>query len=105
MSRCDLPVPESPIRHSGAPEATQPPVARALMVAGLMVDFAANPTINPATINALATGGWVASGAPLCLIGDSGTGKSHLLIGLGTAAAEAGHRVRYVRSEERPVGR
>jgi DNA replication protein DnaC len=25
----------------------------------------------------------------------SGTGKSHLLIGLGTAAAEAGHRVRY----------
>jgi DNA replication protein DnaC len=29
------------------------------------------------------------------LIGDSGTGKSHLLIGLGTAAAEAGHRVRY----------
>ena len=31
----------------------------------------------------------------MCLIGDSGTGKSHLLIGLGTAAAEAGHRVRY----------
>lgn len=28
------------------------------------------------------------------MIGDSGTGKSHLLIGLGTAA-EAGHRVRY----------
>jgi DNA replication protein DnaC len=32
---------------------------------------------------------------PLCLIGDSGTGKSHLLIGLGAAAAEAGYRVRY----------
>ena len=31
----------------------------------------------------------------MCLIGDSGTGKSHLLIGLGTAAAEAGSRVRY----------
>jgi hypothetical protein len=29
------------------------------------------------------------------LIGDSGTGKSHLLIGLATAAAEAGFRVRY----------
>ena len=27
--------------------------------------------------------------------GDSGTGKSHLLIGLGTAAAEAGYRVKY----------
>ncbi len=35
------------------------------------------------------------AGEPVCLIGDSGTGKSHLLIGLGTAAAEAGHRVRY----------
>ena len=30
------------------------------------------------------------------LIGDSGTGKSHLLIGLGVAACEAGRRVRYV---------
>jgi DNA replication protein DnaC len=38
----------------------------------------------------------VSKGRPLCLIGDSGTGKTHLLIGLGTAAAEAGHRVRYV---------
>ncbi len=35
-------------------------------------------------------------GQSLCLIGDSGTGKSHLLIGLGTAAARAGHKVRYV---------
>ena len=31
----------------------------------------------------------------MCLIGDSGTGKSHLLIGLGTAAAEKGFRVKY----------
>jgi len=38
----------------------------------------------------------LAAGQPLCLIGDSGTGKSHLLIGLGTAAAEQGYRVRYV---------
>jgi DNA replication protein DnaC len=29
------------------------------------------------------------------LIGDSGTGKSHLLIGIGTAVAEAGLRVKY----------
>jgi DNA replication protein DnaC len=29
------------------------------------------------------------------LIGDSGTGKSHLLIGIGTAIAEAGLKVRY----------
>ena len=51
-------------------------------------DFDANPNINPATINTLTTGDWVRKGQPLCLIGDSGTGKSHLLIGLGTAAAE-----------------
>lgn len=58
-------------------------------------DFDANPNINPATINTLATSDWVRRGQPLCLIGDSGTGKSHLLIGLGTAAAEKGFRVKY----------
>ncbi|STX04992.1 ATP-binding protein [Kocuria rosea] len=30
------------------------------------------------------------------LLGDSGTGKTHLLIGLATASAEQGRRVRYV---------
>jgi DNA replication protein DnaC len=58
-------------------------------------DFAANPSVPPAVIGQLATCAWVKDGHPLCLIGDSGTGKSHLLIGLGTAAAEAGYRVRY----------
>lgn len=58
-------------------------------------DFDANPNINPATIHTLATGEWIRKGQPLCLIGDSGTGKSHLLIGLGTAAAEKGYRVKY----------
>ena len=51
--------------------------------------------ITSATINELATGDWIRRGDPLCLIGDSGTGKSHLLIALGTAAAEQGYRVRY----------
>ncbi|GAA1618817.1 IS21-like element helper ATPase IstB [Actinoplanes couchii] len=58
-------------------------------------DYTANPSINPALINNLANCDWVRSGQPLCLIGDSGTGKSHLLIGLGSAAAMAGFRVRY----------
>jgi DNA replication protein DnaC len=58
-------------------------------------DYEANPMINAATINTLATGDWVRKGQPLCLIGNSGTGKSHLLIGLGTAAAEKGYRVKY----------
>ena len=59
-------------------------------------DFKANPDVPSALIATLARCQWVAAGQPLCLIGDSGTGKSHLLIGLGTAAAEHGYKVRYV---------
>ena len=59
-------------------------------------DFDANPNIDPAFIHTLATCEWVKRGLPLCLIGDSGTGKSHLLIALGTEAAMAGFRVKYV---------
>ncbi len=58
-------------------------------------DFTANEAINPATVHELAQGDWIRRGEPLCLIGDSGTGKTHLLIALGTAAAEQGYRVRY----------
>lgn len=58
-------------------------------------DFEANPNIDPAIIHTLAKCDWVAKGLPLCLIGDSGTGKSHLLIALGTEAAMAGFRVKY----------
>jgi DNA replication protein DnaC len=58
-------------------------------------DFDANPNVPAALIHTLGKGAWIAQGQPLCLVGDSGTGKSHLLIGLGTAAAEAGYRVRY----------
>lgn len=58
-------------------------------------DYSANPNVTPALVNNLATCEWVKKGEPLCLIGDSGTGKTHLLIGLGSAAAMAGFRVRY----------
>ena len=59
-------------------------------------DCAANPNVNPALIATLAGGAFIDAGQPLCLIGDSGTDKSHLLIGTGIAACEAGRRVRYV---------
>jgi DNA replication protein DnaC len=59
-------------------------------------DFDADPAINPAVVNNLANCNWVRNREPLCLIGDSGTGKLHLLIGLGSAAAMAGFRVRYI---------
>jgi DNA replication protein DnaC len=58
-------------------------------------DLAVAPTINPATIATLAGCGYLDAGEPVVLLGDSGTGKSHLLIGLGVAACEQGRRVRY----------
>ena len=54
------------------------------------------PTITPAQLARLATGTYVDAGEPVVLLGDSGTGKTHLLIGLGIAACEQGRRVRYV---------
>jgi DNA replication protein DnaC len=58
-------------------------------------DFEANPNIPAEVVGTLTDPAWVRAGKPLCLIGDSGTGKSHLLIGIGTAIAEAGLKVRY----------
>lgn len=43
---------------------------------------------------------WIRKGLPLCPIGDSCTGKSHLLIALGTEVAMAGHRGEYVLATE-----
>ncbi|MGH8924536.1 MAG: IS21-like element helper ATPase IstB [Acidimicrobiia bacterium] len=57
-------------------------------------DPAASP-VSAATIASLAAGAFIESGEPVVLLGDSGTGKSHLLIGLGVAACQAGRRVRY----------
>jgi DNA replication protein DnaC len=54
------------------------------------------PGVPAPTIAALQAGGFIDAGAPVVLLGDSGTGKSHLLIGMGVAACEAGRRVRYV---------
>jgi len=63
-----------------------------------LADFNADavPTITPAQLATLADGAWIDAGTPVVLLGDSGTGKTHLLIGLGLAACEQGRRVRYV---------
>jgi DNA replication protein DnaC len=53
------------------------------------------PSISPATLATLASGAWIDAGTPVVLLGDSGTGKTHLLTGLGLAACEQGRRVRY----------
>ncbi|MEU9254553.1 IS21-like element helper ATPase IstB [Streptomyces sp. NPDC048270] len=58
-------------------------------------DFEKNPNVAPEVVADLKSPTWVREGRPLVLIGDSGTGKSHLLIGIGTAIAETGLSVRY----------
>lgn len=58
-------------------------------------DCACSP-VKAATMGALAAGAFIEHGDPVVFLGDSGTGKSHLLIGTGMAAAEAGRRVRYI---------
>ncbi|WP_407952034.1 ATP-binding protein [Plantactinospora sonchi] len=47
-------------------------------------DYDKNLHVDPVYVNNLANPAWVRAGAPLVLIGNSGTGKSHLLIGIGT---------------------
>ena len=63
-----------------------------------LADFNADavPTITPAQLARLAAGAYLDAGQPVVLLGDSGTGKTHLLIGLGLAACEQGRRARYV---------
>ena len=63
-----------------------------------LADFSADavPAINPALLATLATGAYLDKGEPVVLLGDSGTGKTHLLIGLGLGACEQGRRARYV---------
>jgi DNA replication protein DnaC len=49
-----------------------------------------------ATLDYLASLEWVRAAENVCLIGPAGTGKSHLLLALGSAAVDAGHKVRYL---------
>ena len=52
-------------------------------------------SIPKATFDYLASLEWVRAAENLCLVGPPGTGKSHLLLGVGHAAVAAGLRVRY----------
>ena len=52
--------------------------------------------VDPATIATLTAGRFIDNGTPIVFLGDSGTGKTHLLIGTGLAACHTGRSVRYV---------
>jgi DNA replication protein DnaC len=47
------------------------------------------------TLDYLASLEWITAKENLCLVGPAGTGKSHVLVALGIAAVQAGHKVRY----------
>jgi DNA replication protein DnaC len=49
-------------------------------------DFAQAPQVSATQIGSLAEGGYIARAEPVVFIGDSGTGKTHLLTGLCVAA-------------------
>ena len=55
----------------------------------------ANPKVTDTQVAHLAAGDWIRAGQPAVFLGDSGTGKTHLLIGAGIAACEHGFRARY----------
>jgi DNA replication protein DnaC len=53
-----------------------------------------------ATFDYLASLEWIRAAENICLIGPAGTGKSHVLVALGVAAVQTGHRVRYFTAAE-----
>jgi DNA replication protein DnaC len=58
-------------------------------------DFTAQPSLPKPKILELARGEWIDEHSNICLVGHSGTGKTHLAIALGLAACRQGRRVRF----------
>lgn len=58
-------------------------------------DFAQAPQISAARMADLAEGGYIERAEPVVFIGESGTGKTHLLTGLCVAACRQRRRVRF----------
>ena len=64
-------------------------------------DFAQAPQLPAAKIRDLAEGGYIERSEPVVLIGECGTGKSHLATGLCLAACRQKRRVRFITVERR----
>lgn len=58
-------------------------------------NFSFNSSINRQQIFDLATGRFIEQRRGWLVIGQTGVGKTHLIIAVGMKAVEAGHRVRY----------
>jgi DNA replication protein DnaC len=58
-------------------------------------DYTLTPQVSAAKMRDLAEGGYIERAEPVLLIGDCGTGKTHLLTGLCVAACKQKRRVRF----------
>jgi DNA replication protein DnaC len=58
-------------------------------------DFTATPSLNKQKVLELARGEWIDQHFNTCLVGNSGTGKTHVATALGLAACRQGRRVRF----------
>jgi DNA replication protein DnaC len=58
-------------------------------------DLNQSPQVSAAKMRELADGGYIDRAEPVLFIGDSGTGKTHLLSGLCVAACRQKRRVRF----------
>ncbi len=56
-------------------------------------DFLAIPSLNKPLVLDLARGGYIDRRENIIAVGNSGTGKSHLALGLGMAACQRGYAV------------
>ena len=58
-------------------------------------DFSRRPEVPRMTCLPMADGNWITERKNCLLLGNPGTGKTHLALALGHAAIQAGHRVRF----------
>jgi DNA replication protein DnaC len=58
-------------------------------------DFTLTPGLSKQKVLELARGDWIGQNYNVCLIGNAGTGKTHLAVALGQAACRLGKRVRF----------
>jgi len=63
-------------------------------------DFAARPSVNKVLVAELARGEWIDKRENLLMVGNPGTGKSHLATALAAAACQKGYKVRFFRTTE-----
>jgi len=63
-------------------------------------DFLAIPTLNKTLVLELARCEFLARRENVLLLGNSGTGKTHIALALGLAACQRGHRVRFTTAAE-----